>query len=507
MSAAAPVSDVPRRSQSAALLLVGLLVLAGSAFLIGIAAGVRGDDILLLALGIAIFFCGALPLLIDQFRPPSRRHLFITLLSLMYGVMFGLPVVTQYLLADRMMGINSGVPLLPNQIAEGQLVALGALFALYVGYALPFGPITARAFPKARRDWSPSVALAVACTMIPLGWIIYLGSIFGIISARLGSGFLGSISLSTFFGIALLAIVHQRHRSRLALMLMLVLIPPTMAFMFFTTSKERFFLPLIMVGLAYLVVHRRIPARWVAVGFGLFIFFYPVASAYRQEVVQGAGLMSILRDPVGSINELSQELEGYGFNDFIQDGFVRTTVRIDGLSIMSVIVRDTPAVVPHQGGWTLWYIPLAYIPRALWPGKPIFDMGQFVTDNYWGGPGIKSNTGPTWVGEFYMNFGLAGVAIGMAFLGVFFRILHETLFRRPTTIPLLLACVILLSVTIMKIETVLMTPINGFFFHCFPLLATHLFVRNLSPRQVSDDLSPPEAGSPAGLEPQPDLRI
>ena len=507
MSEAIPLAAPARSVQTAVLLLVGLLVFAALSFVVGLASGVRGYDPLLLALGIAILFCGTLPLLLDQFRPPARRHLLLTLLSLMWGIMFGLPIVTQYLLADRLMGANSGLPLRPQEIATGQLAALGALFSMFAGYVLPFGPIVARAFPKPRRDWSPSVALAVACTMIPLGWIIYLGSIFGFISARMGSGFLGSISLSTFFGIALLAIVQQRHRSRLALLLMLALIPPTMGFMFFTTSKERFFLPLIMVGMAYLVVNRRIPARWVAVGGALFIAFYPIASAYRHAVVQGQTVFNVLQDPLGSLNALSQELEGFGLDDFIEDGLVRTTARIDGLSIMSVILRDTPDPVPFQGGWTVWYIPLAYIPRALWAGKPIFDMGQFVTDNYWGGPGIISSTGATWPGEFYMNFGFAGVVIGMMFLGVFFRVLHEAIFRMPTTIPLLLAAVIVLSVTVTRIESNIMTPVNGVFFHSFPLLVTHLFVRNLSPRRVEDGLEPPRTGGPGGLEPEPGLRL
>ena len=66
---------------------------------------------------------------------------------------------------------------------------------------------------------------------------------FGILPKRVGSGFLGMISNSTYFGIALLMLTYLRHRSREALMMMLLLIPPSMAFNFLTGSKTAFFSP------------------------------------------------------------------------------------------------------------------------------------------------------------------------------------------------------------------------------------------------------------------------
>ena len=44
-----------------------------------------------------------------------------------------------------------------------------------------------------------------------------------------------------------------------------------------------------------------------------------------------------------------------------------TAMRLDGLGILSVIVRDAGHRVPYQDGRTLAYIPMSYVPRLLWP--------------------------------------------------------------------------------------------------------------------------------------------
>ena len=91
--------------------------------------------------------------------------------------------------------------------------------------------------------------------------------------------------------------------------------------------------------------------------------------------------------------------------------------------------------MPFQDGWSLAYIPAAYVPRLVWPGKPRFETGQWVTDNFGFGPHIRSSTGSTWVGEFYFNFAWAGIAIGMALLGVWFRFLQDSFLGMQATIP------------------------------------------------------------------------
>ncbi|HUP22928.1 MAG TPA: hypothetical protein VNB06_08305 [Thermoanaerobaculia bacterium] len=79
-------------------------------------------------------------------------------------------------------------------------------------------------------------------------------------------------------------------------------------------------------------------------------------------------------------------------------------------------------VVQQDGfyqGSTLSYLIYVFIPRAIWPGKPIIAPGQWFAAKLGRGtqlaPGRFSNAiAPTLAGEFYMNFGWLGAIVGVS---------------------------------------------------------------------------------------------
>ena len=117
---------------------------------------------------------------------------------------------------------------------SGQIAVLVALLAMLAGYAIPIGRLVPGGIPRPRRDWSYQSTLVVALITIPLGWVIYLSAQFGLLPRRVGSGFIGSLANSTYFGIALLdALVPAPSLAWRRSALMALLIPPTMAFNYF----------------------------------------------------------------------------------------------------------------------------------------------------------------------------------------------------------------------------------------------------------------------------------
>ena len=73
-----------------------------------------------------------------------------------------------------------------------------------------------------------------------------------------------------------------------------------------------------------------------------------------------------------------------------------------------------------QYGRGLQYVPMTFIPRALWRDKPILDPGrEFTTVLGWAkDPSLAStSTGQTSAGELYWNFGWPGVLLGMYLCG------------------------------------------------------------------------------------------
>jgi oligosaccharide repeat unit polymerase len=326
-----------------------------------------------------------------------------------------------------------------------------------------------------------------------VGWMITLGSQLGLIPSSFGSGALGAISTGSYFGVGVLGILHARFRSRPALLLIWLVIPPAMAIAFLTGSKRFMLAPLMLAALGYYVVNRRVDTRWVVVGVGLVMVLYPVSQFWREIVLAGNQLRmaDVLQNPARALSLISGFAATIDPGDYFFRGIQSTTARLDALGIVAVIVRDTPERVDFQGGWTLLHVPISFIPRIIWADKPILSLGQWITDNYGAGPDITSNTGSSWIGEFYLNFGYAGVIVGMGVLGAYFRFLHEIFFR-VNTVPAQLSCLVVLWATCTTIEMNLIAPFNGVIFTLFLVLFGHMAARMFGGARpgANDDLAP-----------------
>jgi hypothetical protein len=496
---ALPLPPRPRANPLAAPLFITIYgVVAMLAFALGVAMGARGWDTLILGVALVTSFVGVVPLALDWSRPDDRRQILITLIVLSYSVFLVLPILTGYFLSD----IDDGAVLnfhsmAPQTIVAGQLAALMGLSCMLLGFYLPIGRFLAALLPRPTREWSPSAALGVAAVMIPLAIALYAVGQLGLVPKQAGSGVLGSIAFWSFLGIALLTLTYLRYRDRMALIMGLALVLPTMLFNFFTGSKRLFLTPAFMVALAFILVERRLRKSWVIGGFLLLVILYPTSQFYRHVVLQGNRLraMDVLSNPGRTAGLLSQFFSQVEFGEYFKEGLLSAGSRLNGLSALCVIVRDTPSKVPFQMGRSIAFVPLAYVPRVLWPGKPGLTIGQWVTDNYLG-PNIRSHTGPSWVGEFYFNFGYLGIGVGMLLMGVFFRILQELLFFKGAPLPAQLAGVAVLSSVLVTPGGALPAPINGVIFNCTSVAIVHLVVTLFSNTRRPIGLHPP-GGNPA----------
>lgn len=453
-------------------------------FVLGVVLGVRGWDVAILGLAVMTGFVAMLPLLIDASRPPEKRQLLLTVIALGYLAFFVASVFTQYFWVEpTRYGIFDLHTHHPGDIVAAQVVALTGLICMIAGFHLPIGRSVSRAVPKLRPEWSHETVLFVAIVMIPIGWSVYLGRQFGLFPVRAGTGFLGFISMGMFYGIALLSFAFIRYRSARALLLLFLLIPPTMAFNFFQGSKRLVLLGPFIVAIAYTLIERRIRMSFVIVGVLLLVILYPVAQFQREVVQRGFTInaVQVLQDPRRAIAQISAFLSSLDAREYLTYGLQASGSRVNALGVATVIVRDTPSRVPYQGGWTIGYIFLSYIPRALWPGKPITTIGQWVTDNYGAGPQIRSNTGASWIGEFYLNFGYPGVIFGMLILGIWFRLLQEHFFRPDATIPALVIASAIVEQTARIVGGNLMGTINGPLITATSITFIHLVVQLLSP--------------------------
>ena len=150
------------------------------------------------------------------------------------------------------------------------------------------------------------------------------------------------------------------------------------------------------MAVAYIVVKRRIAIRWIFVAIAAVILIYPIAEFQRRVILRGntQGAVYALQRPVEMISRISRFVGSQEFGDYLMQGVQATSRRSDGLGILSVIVRDCPSRVPYQGGWTLGYIVLSYVPRIVWADKPDMTTGLWVTENFGRRPRHRLAHGP-----------------------------------------------------------------------------------------------------------------
>jgi hypothetical protein len=106
--------------------------------------------------------------------------------------------------------------------------------------------------------------------------------------------------------------------------------------------------------------------------------------------------------------------------------------RISLVVLLQYCSDITPDPIPYLGGTTFANLATNVVPRLLWKDKPPEMLGQWFGHKYRilnSDDNITSINLP-WIVEFYVNFGPAGVLIGMAVVGVVLALL-EQVFMRP----------------------------------------------------------------------------
>jgi peptidoglycan/LPS O-acetylase OafA/YrhL len=114
------------------------------------------------------------------------------------------------------------------------------------------------------------------------------------------------------------------------------------------------------------------------------------------------------------------------------------TFMISDLSVFDNLValqQLVPGSVPRLDGSTLTAVPLAFVPRALWPGKPLPVDQQVSAILY---PGSTAGSPVGLQGELMWNFGLGGVVLGAALVGALMGLLARARqrIRGPGTLAL-----------------------------------------------------------------------
>ena len=186
---------------------------------------------------------------------------------------------------------------------------------------------------------------------------------------------------------------------------------------------------LVFLGIIYWNKKRALPWIFIIICILIAIILNPVKSKFRTHTWYAQDQSITYYDKAILLGQLVKE--HYADSSVLEKvnsdkGIVH---RLAHISTFAYVAAVTPDSVPYWSGdsyQTLW---TSFIPRILWPGKPQSTIGQDFGHRYGLLQTYDMGTSMNlpWIIEFYANFGLWGVLLGMFFIGVFFRIVLQKL--------------------------------------------------------------------------------
>jgi len=334
-----------------------------------------------------------------------------------------------YLLGPVMMGLW-GLSQIVFFRAPGIEEAVGPLLgclllisAAVIGYRWNLGVIIAGLLPefgpaprKLPRAWITTMVLVggmIGC----FWWLEYQGGLFAKLGIGYGGGRYGAAFTIAFdlliLGILLWAwmLLDSPVRTRIQLVLFSVTLGAAVVFfgIIYGARKYLFFL---FFGLMVCATLRRgvrkLPKVKLAAGLLVLLVFFGVWGAIRATPV--AALLGI-----GDATPAVQNADvRQGYSSGLADPF--------GAAVL--VWQVFPDQEPFRHGQTLLVTVLGFIPRAVWPDKPV-GIGKDLT-RYYVGPFYEPVQGfsvtITLPADLYVNFGWLGVGLGGLILGLVSRV-------------------------------------------------------------------------------------
>lgn len=202
-------------------------------------------------------------------------------------------------------------------------------------------------------------------------------------------------------------------------------------------------LELPLVGICIVLIFKwtytqRIPVALIIVIMTVVFFLQPVKVEVREENWYGSEAQSgssIGKATLWIGRATDFWLQTLNGERTISDSTSNTLSRSDFIHQFAYIHSLTPSVIPYQYGATYSFFQVSFIPRVLWPDKPVAKANKFfgVTYRITSEAGAeRSNFGVSLVGESFINFGIAGVIVIMMFQGAILKVI-ELMFAGPNS--------------------------------------------------------------------------
>lgn len=150
------------------------------------------------------------------------------------------------------------------------------------------------------------------------------------------------------------------------------------------------------------------------------VSFWTAYEPQRVEIRNAVWGGESYNDRFGAFLKVFDSLRPFDMSDFQHLKSVDDRLNQNGL--VGAAIRTTPSTIPFRQGDTIFDGLLAIVPRLIWRDKPVVaGSGDYVAIHTQTSFAAGTSVGMGQVLEFYINFGLWGVLIGLFLFGVIFR--------------------------------------------------------------------------------------
>jgi len=321
----------------------------------------------------------------------------------------------------------------------GVLMGFVGLVSLLAGY---FSVPRLRPWQSQRLDkaWDSQRATWLGIGLMVVGVVGYIGAIRNteyfaytnndlITGTNSTWGFLASF---LFVGLTVLSISCFRARNRAIRSLPILLGAAITIALLPTGIRYVLFYVAVSIGLPYHYHRAQLHALLFPIALiALVMLILPLGQLYRTEY-QATGA-SDPSQAIGLLVLTKNDAVALGVNGYVSYSLDTEFARVDLASVASAVNAVVPSKIGFQYGATFLAIPVAFIPRYLWPDKPTF---QFDNEIGRASGVLQPNDFRTsykygYFGEAYLNFGWFGLTLGLFLLGIIFRSLYAGLVSRP----------------------------------------------------------------------------
>jgi hypothetical protein len=334
------------------------------------------------------------------------------------------------LFADQTFRIYTSTSRIPRT-ALADVVILTGIASLFTSYLAASAFWRRRGIKKLPPEWKYNVAVRFGF----LCWVIGIAAHFVLqfVYWTTGPEEIGIAShlvsnlyyLANLGGIIIVVTALSNQNVKLAWIFLVIMVSVEFVFGFLGDTKEVSFRLAVMVLITLFFFRGRISWMLIALMVLVFIPYHSLFKIYRVQVIQVRE-----QSALDSIYSLDKSIEtvtkgAEKEKDAALKSFFFFLDRVDGRKYIEIITQKTGVQVPFLHGETFISFFYSFIPRLIWPEKPQLLLGQLMNKTFKLSASPKTFVPSTLLGEFYWNFGIAGVIFGMALVGILFAIIND----------------------------------------------------------------------------------